>query len=487
MAGIAGIQGEKNGALVGAMLEAMGHRGPDGRGVRADAGGSCGAVSLNAGPKAAAGPLTRNGRTVLWDGEIYNFDELQAALGQEAVSDADLALRLYEREGAGFVARLNGPFALAVLEGDTLLLARDALGQAPLYWGERRGKLCFASEMKALQIATDDVHAVPPGHIYEREFRPYAVESGPPNVPEGPEEAASELRRLLERSVERRASGDGPLGSWLSGGLDSASLAALGCRHRSPLLTFSAGVAGAPDLLFAKKTSEFLGTRHFEVVYGLEDMLKVLPRVIYHLESFDAPLVRSSVANYLVAELAGRHVKAVFSGEGGDELFAGYSYLKALPEGGLPAALAEAQAALANTALQRVDRMSAAHGTRARTCFLDPEVVAYANAIPGPWKIDPRGGTEKWILRKALEGLLPEEVRMRPKEKFWSGSGVADSLAGVAEARIGDDEFSREREIAPGFALPSKEDLFYYRIFRGYFRSPRAVEALGLTVHRETH
>ena len=486
MAGIAGTQGDKNTALVGSMLESMGHRGPDGRDMTADGRGAFGTVSLVTEPKSATGLVTRAGRTVLWDGEIYNFEELQDSLGAAAVSDADLVLKLFEREGPGFLGRLNGPFALAVCEGERILLARDALGQAPLYWGFREGRLCFASEMKALLKATEDINALPPGHVFEGgQTRRYEVEAGDMSMPAGPEDIAAGLLRRLERAVERRAAGGAPLGSWLSGGLDSATMAALGRRHRSPLLTFSAGVAGASDLAFARKTAEYLGTRHFEVIYGLDDMLKVLPRVIYHLESFDAPLVRSSVAHYLVAELAARHVKAVFSGEGGDELFAGYSYLKSLSDEDMPGALAAAQAALAATALQRVDRMAAAHGTRARTCFLDPEVLAYANAIPGKWKIYGDERIEKWILRKALEGLLPEEIRMRPKEKFWSGAGVADSLAEIAEARISDDEFSREREIAPGFLVPSKEDLFYYRIFRGYFPSPKALEAMGMTVHRE--
>jgi asparagine synthase (glutamine-hydrolysing) len=487
MSGIAGIHREKKSALVGSMLEAIGHRGPDGRDLTADGRGAFGAVFLTAGPKAAATLVTRAGRTVLWDGEIYNFDELRSSLGGDAASDAELVLRLYEKEGPAFLGRLNGPFALAICDGDGVLLARDPMGQAPLYWGFREDRLCFASEMKALQLATEDINVLPPGHVHDGELRRFEVGPDGVTVPAEPEAIASGLLHRLERAVERRAGGNVPLGSWLSGGLDSAALAALACRCRTPLLTFSAGMAGAPDLAFARKTADHLKTRHFEVVYDLDDMLEVLPRVIYHLESFDAPLVRSSVANYLVAGLAARHVKAAFSGEGGDELFAGYSYLKTLSEEALPGALADAQAALAGTALQRVDRTSSAHGTRARTCFLDPEVVAYANAIPGRWKIAGQGGVEKWILRKAMEGLLPEEIRTRPKEKFWSGAGVADRLAEVAEARIGDDEFSREREFAPGFLLPSKEDLMYYRIFRGFFPSPRAARTMGMTVHREGH
>jgi len=485
MAGIAGMEGPGARTLVEAMLDAVAHRGPDGRSVHEGRGFTFGMAALSAGLKAAAEPLSRNGRTVVWDGEFFNFQELQSAAGVEAVSDEDLILRLYAGEGAGFLGRLNGPFALAIRDGNRTVLARDPLGQAPLYWGHRDGRLCFASEMKALQKATADINAFPPGCVFDGEIRRIEIETADPDVPEDPESIAAGLLERLERAVARRAAGDHPLGSWLSGGLDSAALAALAAGYRSPLLTFSAGMAGAPDLRFARLTAEHLGTKHREVLYGVDDMLKVLPRVIYYLESFDAPLVRSSVANFLVAELASKHVRIVLSGEGGDELFAGYSYLKSLSGEEMPGALSEAQAALANTALQRVDRMAAAHGTRARTCYLDPNVAAYANAVPAKWKIHGEGRVEKWILRQALEGRLPDEVRMRPKEKFWSGSGIEGKLAEVAESRIGDDAFAVEKEIAPGLLLTSKEDLFYYRIFRGFFPSPKAVQALGVTLHRQ--
>ncbi|MBN2199076.1 MAG: asparagine synthase [Candidatus Aminicenantes bacterium] len=485
MAGIAGIEGPGARALVESMLDAVAHRGPDGRSVHAGDGFAFGMIALTAGPNAAAEPLNRKGTTVVWDGELYNFQELQAASGFEAVSDEDLILRLYTEEGAGFLGRLNGPFALAIRDGDRTVLARDPMGQAPLYWGALDGRICFASEMKSLQKATEDINAFPPGYVFDGELRRIEIDAGEPAVPEHPDAAAAGLLRLLERAVEIRSAGGRPLGSWLSGGLDSATMAALASRYRSPLLTFSAGMEGAPDLSFARKTAAYLGTEHHEVLYGLEDMLRVLPRVIYHLESFDAPLVRSSVANFLVAELASKHVRSVLSGEGGDELFAGYSYLKSLSGEEMPAALSDAQKALSNTALQRVDRMAAAHGTRARTCFLDPEVAAYANAVPAKWKIHGEGKVEKWILRQALEGRLPEEIRMRPKEKFWSGSGIEGKLAEVAESQIGDDAFAAEKKIAPGLLLTSKEDLFYYRIFRGFFPSPKAVQALGVTLHRQ--
>ena len=163
-------------------------------------------------------------------------------------------------------------------------------------------------------------------------------------------------------------------------------------------------------------------------------MLAVLPEVIYHLESFDALLVRSSITNYLVAQAASDYVPAVFSGEGGDELFAGYEYLKSLEPEVLPDELIDITGRLHNTALQRVDRCAAAHGTLAHVAFLDPDVAAYALQIPIEYKL--RDGIEKWILRRAMDGALPERVLNRTKAKFWAGAGVGDLLARYADAEI---------------------------------------------------
>ncbi|MHB8095171.1 MAG: asparagine synthase-related protein, partial [Candidatus Aminicenantales bacterium] len=296
---------------------------------------------------------------------------------------------------------------------------------------------------------------------------------------------AAELRCRLERSIERRLAQSPRMGVWLSGGLDSSVLAALAAAASPNVVTFSAGVEGASDLAFARDVASFLGTEHHVRLCTVEEMMEVLPRVIYHLESFDAPLVRSSIANYLVAGEAAGSVRVVLSGEGADELFAGYSFLKNRDEDSLRAGLAEAQGALQNTALQRVDRMAAAYGTRARTGFLDPDVVAFANALPGSVKVHGPEQTEKWILRKTIEGNLPEAVVWRPKEKFWSGSGISEKIADVAERVISDGEFSREREIGPDFALGSREDLYYWRIFRRWFPHADVLGGMGRTVHRE--
>jgi asparagine synthase (glutamine-hydrolysing) len=210
-----------------------------------------------------------------------------------------------------------------------------------------------------------------------------------------------------------------------------------------------------------------------------EELLAVLPQVIYHLESFDALLVRSSLTNYIVAREAAKYVPAVLSGEGGDELFAGYAYLKSLNNGLLSKELIDITSRLHNTALQRVDRSASAHSTIAHVGFLNPKVVEYALRIPAKYKLN--GSVEKWILRKALVGALPKSVLLRTKSKFWQGAGVGDLLLQYAERQIEDSEFARERALPNGWRLNSKEELLYYRIFCKFFGPLSNLSWMGRT------
>ena len=368
----------------------------------------------------------------------------------------------------------HGHRALVEPSDGELTLTRDELGVAPLYVGTLPdGTRACASEVKALIPVAGAIEEVPPGHTLRGSStdRYFVLQRGE-ELTEDAGTVARRLRQELERAVRRRIQRT-PMGSWLSGGLDSSTLAALARRELDTLHTFAAGLEGAPDLDFAREVADFIGSTHHEARVTVPELIEVLPVVIGHLESFDALLVRSSVTNYLVARLASEFVGEVFSGEAGDELFAGYAYLKDLT-GSLQNELLEITGRLHNTALQRVDRSASAHGTVAHTPFTDPEVVALAFRIPAHMKLVQ--GVEKWILREAVHDVLPERVLRRTKAKFWEGAGVGDHLARHAAEVISDGDFARERHLAGGWQLNTKEELLYYRLFRDRFG---ALEDLG--------
>jgi asparagine synthase (glutamine-hydrolysing) len=243
--------------------------------------------------------------------------------------------------------------------------------------------------------------------------------------------------------------------------------------------SFAVGTEDSEDLVRAREVSGYLGTRHHERVYTLKEAIDLLPEVIYYLESFDCALVRSAIPNYLLANLAQEHVKVALSGEGADELFAGYEYLKSIDRHSLQDELLHITRSLHNTNLQRCDRMSMAHGLEVRVPFLDVELVSYAFRMTTRLKLRWPAQTEKWILRRVAEDVLPAEIAWRKKAKFATGSGLGDQLAQFAEQEISDAEFARGRAAANGVTLRSKEELLYYRIFREQYPAHTALPPVG--------
>lgn len=376
------------------------------------------------------------------------------------------------------------PFALAAVSSDGLFLARDTLGVKPLYYGKTDDSLAFASEVKALLTVTDDVYEFPPGTWYtpDEGFNSFSkIKTG--KLPhKDADKIASDLRLKLEQAITRYAISD-EMGSWLSGGVDSSAIAALARPHVRKLHTFVSGVEGAPDVDYGGRMADFLGTDHHVLTVTLKDLLAALPEVIYHLESFDALLVRSSITNYLTSRMVADYVGVVYSGEGGDELFAGYDYIKDIPTKDIPAECEDIVMRLHNTALQRVDRSAHAHGVIPFVPFADMEVVEYALSIPPEYKVyrDNGRATEKWILRKAVEDAVPADVLWRPKAKFWQGAGIQELLAEHAASTISDAEFKNERMLPNGWKLNSKEELMYYRVFKEHFGELPQLDWMGRT------
>jgi len=441
MSAIAGITKGGKQAEVDEMLKSMAHRGPAGRAI-----------------------AEKNGVTlgVAWTVSQNNAEEmlLQNSIAHDFTSESH--------------------FALAQVAANDLIIKRDPLGVAPLYYANSSdGTLCFASEVKALLGLTEHVIEFPTGAIMSNGITTmyFNLEKKSP-LHGSPEIIATELRKRLDNSVKKCVKSD-KIGSWLSGGLDSSIIAAIARPYTKTLYTFAVGYPGAPDLQYARIAAEFIGSKHYELLVTSDEIIGILPEVIHSLESFDALLVRSSLTNYLVARLASDYVPEVFSGEGGDELFAGYDYLKGLDSALLSDELIDITGRLHNTALQRVDRCASGNGIIAHVGFLDNDVVDYALRIPVEYKL--HKGIEKWILRKAAGDILPEPILNRPKAKFWEGAGVQDHIEQFANLKISDRDFKKERFIKNGWILNTKEELLYYRIFNDYFGNLDDLAWMGRT------
>jgi asparagine synthase (glutamine-hydrolysing) len=505
MCGIAAAYGPHPPGEVERMLDRLVHRGPDDEGEVQVGDAWLGHRRLSIVDVDGGRQPLANASGDVWlvgNGEVYNHEQVRATLGRGRFatrSDNEVALHLVDERGPAALGALEGMFAfLVAAEDGRFVAARDAVGIKPLYWARRDGRVRFASEIAAFEPEwMEHVEAFPPGCHWTPEGGlqrfasavPAGGEGAPAaravhsDDPEPPPEALAATREQLVASVRRQLMGDVPVGVFLSGGLDSAIVAAIAARELAAqgerLQTFAVGTDGSPDLLAARVVARHLGTQHRERVYDAAEAARALPEVVRVIEHFDPSLVRSAVPNLLLAEMTARHVKVVLTGEGADELFAGYAYLREFADAdALRAELMRTVHGLHNLNLQRCDRVTMAHGLEARVPFLDRQVIAFAFGLPMAWKLSAPGELEKRLLRRAFEGWLPDEILWRVKAEFGDGSGARDVLTRAVEAGIGEDEFERERHaIDP--PLRTREELAYHRIFAEHLPGVRPAATLG--------
>jgi asparagine synthase (glutamine-hydrolysing) len=472
--------------LARGMIQKIAHRGPDD--VRISRVPGVPAVMAHArlsiiGPDDGAQPIHCADDLLVANGEIYNYADLRAILGEAAFatrSDSETILHLYRTAEQRWIARLDGMFAFVLASPQRIVAARDPLGIKPLFMARLGGGLAFASELKAFDgLAVRDVVAIGPGTLFDSADGSrtwYRMPQGAAELAPG-EDAQPvwcELRLVLESAVRKWLVADVEVGAFLSGGLDSSVIAALAARTLDrPLKTFSVGTVGSPDLAAARAVAAHIGSDHHELTFAADDLADALPHVLYHLESADVDLVRSALPTHFATTLARRHVKAVLTGEGADELFAGYTYHHAYA--GRPRALADeltrSLGTMHNINLQRVDRITMAQGLEARTPFLDRDLIAFAQSIPASLKLkitDPgtRATTEKWVLRKACEDLLPADVIWRKKAQFDEGSGTVAALDRALSGLLGGPPIDRDREAA-----------LYEHLLRAQYQSPDLILA----------
>ncbi|MEP7309686.1 MAG: asparagine synthase (glutamine-hydrolyzing) [Acidobacteriota bacterium] len=365
------------------MVGTLHHRGPDDQGLFIEGPAAIGAARLSVIDVAGGHqPITIDGgaTTVAQNGEIYNFVELREELARAGrhtttTCDTEVIAHLYAMDGVAGFRRMRGMFAVAIWDAprQRLVLARDRVGKKPLYYIDHRGEWLFGSETKALLAALDEVPPVNPAALLS--YFTFGYVSGTDAIFRGMHrlepgtaltidvragsatverfwswpgedsvtdtrseaEAIEALRAELDEAVRIRMRSDVPLGAFLSGGMDSAAVLALMARHSSrPVQTFTIGF-GDPaydELDEARKTAEAFGADHHEQVVT-PDGVRVAEVLARH---YDEPFAdASAIPTYYLSELARRHVTVCLSGDGGDELFAGYTpYADALARVGAP-------------------------------------------------------------------------------------------------------------------------------------------------------
>ena len=434
------------------------------------------------------------GLRICYDGQMGNVEQLARTYGISAGPFAEerILLHLHQKHGSDMCEYLDDAiFAFVISNGDEIFAARDLLGIKTLFYGRRDNTLYLATELKSLAAVTDDVNEFPPGHYMDGSGNLTRFAELPKTPPEhlhsDLNQMVEDIRDIIQRSLQSRVDFTVETGGLLSGGMDSSVINYLASQlykekfgNDARLKTFAVGVGESEDIETARTMAKQIDSDHHELIVDLDQILTVLPEVIYFLESFDPSLVRGSVSNYLISKYAReRGIDLLLSGEGGDEIFCGYIYLKDFPAEELFARQMECVGFLHNNASLRLDRMNHCNSVRVVAPLISGELFRYTLAIPAEYKQKPVGNdkVEKWIFRKAFEPFLPAAITQRVKQEFSQGSGSAAVLPSYFENLIGDDELSKAQ--SKYSIIRSKEELYYFRIFTDNFGDGQAVETVG--------
>jgi len=502
MCGLAGCFGTVDETKINNMLDALGHRGPNDRGIHIYGNNILGHTRLSIVDVAQGKqPMTNdNGRCgIVCNGEIYNFKKLKAKISSgyrfRTKSDTEVILSLYKEKGHECVKDLDGMFAFAILDNDNFMLARDPIGIKPLYYGNHKGNFYFSSELGAMTIAgVDEVHEFPAGHYYtpkEGFIKYYHIPEVEDHILTDIKETSALIKETFIRAVKKRLLADPevPVGSFCSGGLDSSLVAAIAADEIPNLHTFVVGMKDengdlSDDIKAARIASKHIDSTHHELIFTEKEYYDALPHVIKKLESYDPSLVRCAIPCYFTCKLASEYVTVVLTGEGADELFNGYHYMKHYPMDKLNLEGRRCIGNLHNINLQRADRMGMLFSLELRVPFLDVEMIDLAMKIPPELKIRERNGAkiEKWILRKAFEdtNYLPEEILWRYKVQYTQGAGCESLGESLAEKVMTEDEYHKIKEQNPKATINSMEAAYYFKIFSEFYPQDSILGSIGI-------
>jgi asparagine synthase (glutamine-hydrolysing) len=503
MCGILAIIGKgKDVELVKTISKRMSHRGPDESDIHVTEQGHIlsherlSIIDLHSGRQPIQGTSTAY---MVHNGEIYNHQELRDTVLKSHTfrtkSDSEVIVHLYEEFGYDFVHMLDGDFAFVVVDGDDFIAGRDPLGVKPLYYGiDERGRYYFTSEMKTIADQCKTFSTFPPGHFYTPKtgFVKYYKPEYEDYKKADAELDLKAIRDSLTEATRKRLMSDVPIGVLLSGGLDSSLTSAIAARllkqKGKELHSFSIGLdAAAPDAAAARKVAEFLGTKHHEIHFTIEQGIEILEKLIWHLETYDVTSVRASTPMYFLSKaIAEQGIKVVLSGEGSDEVFGGYLYFRNAPSTeDFQKECIERVQKLFTADLLRADKSTMAHGLEARVPFLDKDFLDLTMRIQTEEKLPKTyDGIEKYILRKAFDTpeqpYLPEEVLWRQKEQFSDGVGYnwIDTLIEYCASQVTDEQLEKASLLFP-YNTPATKEAYYYRsIFHKFYPQESAAQTV---------
>lgn len=451
---------------------------------------------------------------LLCNGEIYNYKKTaeQYDFPYSTKCDVEIIMHLYANLGADKVAEmLDGVFAFCLMDvkNRRILIARDTYGVRPLFrLHSDDGQLAICSETKGIMNLSKRIGSkgqlepFPPGHFEEYEifadgrtkllrrvnyYKPGdkpRFEVYTPWTALKTDDIHGNIRKLFSAAVKKRLMADKRIGCLLSGGLDSSLVAALLVQHAKEnnlpykIQSFAIGMGDSPDIVAARQVANHIGTEHHEITFTPEDVIEVLDKVIYHLETFDITTIRASIGMYLISRYIKRNTEStvIFSGEGADELAQGYIYFRDAPSA--LEAHEESIRLLKDIYLYdglRADRTTSAFSLELRVPFLDLQFTHYYLSLD-PGARQPQGGIEKHLLRSAFDGtsLLPANILWRHKEAFSDGvASIKKSLfqiiQEIVEERVSTDELEKAVTKYPHCTPKTKEALYYRKVFESYY------------------
>ena len=444
-------------------------------------------------------PIQIDGFSLICNGEIYNYRELFETIDitPKTNSDCEIIIHLVKKYGIQqCLDLLDGVFAFVLVDTNMkkLYIARDIYGVRPLFCGvdsTNKETTCFSSELKMISDFCKDIKQFLPGTYslfdyndeekkwkckLDSKYYKYGYISNSNHMKgENKENIRSECYKLIKNSLihavkKRVLTTDRPIACLLSGGLDSSLITSLVSYVRentnNKLETYSIGLKGSQDLKYARIVAHFLKTDHHEIIVEEEDFLNAIPQVIKTIESYDTTTVRASVGNYLVAKYIKEHsdAKVIFNGDGSDEITGGYLYFHEAPDN--IEFDKECKRLLKDIHLYdvlRSDRCISCHGLEARTPFLDKTFVTNYLSIPLELRNHRKNNKcEKYLLRDAFKGFLPDEVLYRTKEAFSDGvSKQTRSWYEIIQEHVEKQEIDCKKEYSHN--QPTTKEQYYYR------------------------